>query len=339
MKLIGDKKSLTRRSHSDEEKRNTRNKVQSTWRSKSSEELQEYAEMCRARTTEMWSNMSQEDRSKMYQLMKDAQRKYLDSLSDEELLSLKDKMSKRTKLYWESMNKEDRDLLIQRMSEGHKNQWAKLTMEERANISRKISEAQRKHWNNMTPEEFQRWNKSRAIAYNNYINSIGILPNKNEMDLIKHLDGLNYHYQYHSTIKHKDFDTLFPSNPITGSNLVSPYHSWDFMILCKIGDILIDIDGSIHNNESYERIHPLTGVKYNILEYQKFNDSQRPYQTDGLDAYVIQCYDNDLNDNTPVISLSDNTSMDFKKFKEVLSEILIINDMSNEELHELFNDI
>ena len=50
------------------------------------------------------------------------------------------------------------------------------------------------------------------------------------------------------------------------------------------------------------------------IDYYKFRDSQRPYQTDGLDAYIIKCYDDNLTDNTPVINIETKESMTFQTF-------------------------
>lgn len=64
------------------------------------------------------------------------------------------------------------------------------------------------------------------------------------------------------------------------------------------------------------------------------NDSKRPYQTDGLDAYVVQCYDDKLTNDTPVVNIKTNEKMTMKSFIALMN---ILN-LSNKELKETIKE-
>jgi hypothetical protein len=73
--------------------------------------------------------------------------------------------------------------------------------------------------------------------------------------------------------------------------------------------ILVDGDGGVHN------------ITNNTIMSKKIqeNDLKRPYQCDGMNAYVIQCYNDDLYSNdTIVLSLYDNTIMSIREFMSMI---------------------
>lgn len=262
--------------------------------------------------------------------------------------------SNATKKCMAQRSKEDLNKIRQKISQWNKNRYANMSVEERAKIGKKISiglnnrtieekrisnlkrsktlkrtiasmspEEQIKRWkhlqdfrHNMTKEEYQKWEKNRIIKYNEYINNLSINPNINELDLMNYfrINNINFQYQSFNTIIHPDFNKIFPNNNITGSNFINPYHKWDFRLFTQDGEVLVDIDGSIHFKKSYSMIHPYTKKKYNMLDYFKFKDSQRIYQTDNLPAFIILCPDDNLSEDSLVYDLLTKETFDFKTF-------------------------
>ena len=66
-------------------------------------------------------------------------------------------------------------------------------------------------------------------------------------------------------------------------------------------------------------IHQYTKIEYEILDYYKFKDSQRFYQTDGLSAYIILCYNDNLTFDTDVYDLTLKSIIKFKDFISILN--------------------
>lgn len=283
-----------------------------------------------------WANASDEDLEMISQKKKD----WWSSLAPDIKQSRIDKLSEFNRNLWESYSEDEREYRCKLVKDGIDNMsaedkasfakivgarrkmlWDVMTDDERTSFCNKLSDAQRNHWKNITPEKFEEWNKSRQIGYNSYLNNLGFIPNKNEASFINDLKiySIPFEYQYYNKTKHKDFDKLFPENPITGSALIDYMHAWDFKINTLNKSILIDIDGSIHEYSSTS--YPVTdyrGNKVILSDLIKFNDSQRPYQTDGLDAYVIQCYDNKLTNDTKVLCLNTNEIITYKDFINIL---------------------
>ena len=201
----------------------------------------------------------------------------------------------------------------------------------------KIKRRQRvqEFWDNMSPEYYQLWKNKQASQYHKYIDNLSIKPNQNELNFINYLKlfNISYKFQSYNIQIHPEFNKLFPFNYITGSKFVNPYHKWDFRLYIDNKEILVDIDGSIHFNKSYKVIHQYTKIEYNILDYYKFKDSQRIYQTDGLQAYIISCPDDNLTDESIVYDLITNESMSFKTFLSILNWM----NLSNKEKRKLSN--
>ena len=145
--------------------------------------------------------------------------------------------------------------------------------------------------------------------------------NNNEMNFSKYLEKSNISYEVHyfNKIKYPDFDKLFPVNTSTGSTIISSYHSWDFKVHTLESDVFVDIDGSVHDPKN-----KTTGIT-------EFNDSKRPYQTDGLPAYAVLCYDDNLTDDTPVKNIITNEIMSFKQFMALIAFM----NMDEKELKDL----
>jgi predicted Fe-S protein YdhL (DUF1289 family) len=306
-----------------------------------------------------WDNMSKEEKEKSLTHLNtnevkkkrvESNKKYLNNLTDEEKIEFGRKISNGLN----NRSKEKKILHRKRISIGLKKYFDNLPYEEREKKSNK-----NKKWYNSQSDEYKKnnriklqkasinyWNSNKnrweimsisdfheqcrlsAIKFNKNNNSIPIMSTEIEFDNILKKYHLDYKYQYSNIIKHKDFDNIFPYNIVTDTNRISPYHRWDFIIYTKHGNILVDIDGSEHSIEpglfiAKDRNHDV-GAKI------QFNDSKRLYQTDGLDAYIIECYDDILNNNTKVLDLKNNK---YLTVKDLINTILIMN-MNKEEFKE-----
>ena len=93
-----------------------------------------------------------------------------------------------------------------------------------------------------------------------------------------------------------------------------------FFINTKQKDIFIDIDGSIHDESQTNRIVTFMNKQKGYLsDKQLFDDSQRKYQTDGLDAYIIQCYADILDSNSKIMNIYDeNDIMNLEEFINII---------------------
>ena len=316
MKVVNAKRVSTRVNRTTDQKEDYKKKHQITWGNKSPEEMRAHSNIRRGNTTKFWNSLTDKQREEMSRKMSNAQKIYMESLSPEERYAMRSSRSVLSKEQWARLSGDEYSIIISKMSLGHKKQWANRTHLERRSVAKKISVARKRYWENMTKEEYQERNHKRAEGYNTYMNNLNIIPTETETIFIHQmtLHNICYRWHYYNTLKHPEFDNIFPNNPVTGSKFINPYHEWDFIVHLSNRSILVDVDGSIHFNDSYTTIHPFTGVKYSILDYHKFNDSQRPYQTDGLDAYLIECSDDTLHDNTKVIHIQSGKYQNFKEF-------------------------
>ena len=116
------------------------------------------------------------------------------------------------------------------------------------------------------------------------------------------------------------FKEIFNYNIQTGTQYVSPFHKWDFMLETKIGNIFIDIDGSIHDEDQTDYV-VTNYVKDKVLmsEIENFYDSKRPYQTDNLPAYILQCFNDEISLDDKIINVCDKH--DITTLREFLKRI------------------
>ena len=214
------------------------------------------------------------------------------------------------KEYYNNLSDEEKELWRKRSIDS----WKKLPQEEKDRIISARADGVRRFWKNITPEEFNIWIQSHSIS--NKTN-----PKDTELFFINELERLkflniieDFHYQYTNQIKYENFNELFPTNPYSKGKC-SPYHKWDFKIDLSDKYILIDIDGSIHKLEQSKWI--VDG--FDVGGYIQFNDSQRPYQTDGLDAYIILAYNDMIEDTTPVLSFQTGEIITYKQLIDLIS--------------------
>ena len=203
--------------------------------------------------------------------------------------------SRKKKAYWDRQSPEEREILMMHLVD---------------------------YWDNISEDQLDDWYKN---ILDGMIASGVIKEGPTESIFINDLHRIslgekkvNYQRQYRSQTKAPDFEIMFPNNPITGGKHVNPYHIWDFIIFSDGGNILVDVDGKIHDIKPGKAMYGDTEV--DLSELVKFNDSKRIYQTDSIDAYIVRAYDNTLNDNTDVLSLKTNTII---KYKDLLNIIYV----------------
>ena len=168
-----------------------------------------------------------------------------------------------------------------------------MSEEEKAELSRRAQE----FWANMSEEEYTKYRLAQSEARKDQFSKI-------EVDFVNELNKLEIPHQsrYVVTTKHEEFDKVFPVNPITGGRVFAS-KEWDFIINTLEGNVLVDLDGSIHsssNSMSVER----NNISYKLIDEIRFQESLRPYQTDGLKAYIILCHTGVLKEDTPVYEVS-----------------------------------
>jgi hypothetical protein len=257
-------------------------------------------------------------------------------LEDWNKKSIKDKENTKLlleKYHWNNLDSEEQ----KRINSIRQDRFKNMTDEERKKHSQYSSNGSREYWDNISINDFYEKCRLNAIKFNSTIISIPNLDIEVEFDNTLKKYNINYRYQWYNINKHKDFNILFPYNAILNNNLISPHHRWDFIIYTNQGNILIDLDGSIHNPlDTDSEVKKYNGLVYNLRDAVQFNDKQRPYQTDGLEAYIIQCYDDTINNDNIVLKLNYNT-MEFEKFsnlKKIIHEILLMN-ISKKDINKL----
>lgn len=352
---------------SDEEKLSNANKRRERWNNLSDEEKydkikslnkgsrvwwnslsEEDKEVHSQRYKKLWEDKSEYDRKKFIDKLSSNYIKWWNNLSEDE----KQKFADDKKQWWENLPEEEKCKRSNRMAA----YWANLSGDEKTNkldfvrnlhnnlsdeakeIKRKrISDKVQKYWDNITPEQFQEWKYKRAIGYNEYLSNLDIEPNKNELEFMNKLKlhNIEHQYQWYNTTMHPDFNNLFPYNLVTNSTLINPYHSWDFIIHRGDTDILVDIDGGIHDPSKIDyEVTDCNNKKFKLIDLIQFNDSQRPYQTDNLPAYIVQCYDDNITDDTKVLSLHRNEVINVKQLLALLTPL-----PSKKELKEYIKDL
>ena len=328
------------------------------YNNKSDEDKKIFVEKQRQRSSEYWKNLSKEDKEKDSKRRKALwDERYKTSKAVEILETMKSGRAN----WWNSLSEEDKKQEIGRLSNIHQNwfenatteeieewklkisanskyNWSLLTKEERMKRMEGIHNGCINFWKNMTVKQYQDWKLKFIKGYKDYIDNVNpyganVVPNKNENAFINEMskNKIKCIFQYPNTKIHPDFDKIFPYNLVTKADFNSPYHMWDFLIHTTNSDVFVDVDGSMHFKDTYSRTHPYTKITYKELDYKKFLDSQRPYQTDGLPAYAVLCYDDNLTDDTPVKNIITNEIMTFKQFISILSFM----DMTKDEQKEI----
>jgi len=250
----------------------------------SEEEFRKYRNSISCGLVKRWEKIPIEERYEAMKLLFEGRNNYYDNLSDEEYKELCEFLAKISDDYRKNETAEQREQRI-------------------ANLSNSLIT----YHLLLTYEEFIILEQNKAIKANDeYTDEKKEKLHGNELTFMKLLDsyGFDYRVRWHSTFMDKDFQKIFPYNPYLETDKISPFHEWDFLIKVKPFDIFVDIDGSIHSpNRTNGIITNRYGKKHDMFEYIRFNDSQRKYQTDNLPAYIVQCYNDKITDDTPIINV------------------------------------
>ena len=327
-KKIGQSMKSTWASYNKEERQHRIANAKSGIHNMSSEAKARRSERSSKATRQVMSNLSDDERKSRSVKISNANRRRYAEMSEEKRCEIGNHIS----VGLNARSAEDKAKSNKQRSESLSRTIANMSSEELAERNQRVQE----WWDNLTPEEFQKWKANQASGYSKYIENLSIVPNSNEQALMNYFNAnkLTYDFQSLNTSIHPDFTTLFPFNPVTGSIFINPYHKWDFRVKTLSGDVFVDIDGSIHFNESYISKHPSTGAEYNLLDYYKFKDSQRLYQTDGLPSYVVLCPDDQVTPNTVVRNLYTDEKMTLQSFLVILQWM----NMSKKEQKRMLKD-
>lgn len=257
-----------------------------------------------------WKNMDMNKRQEILDILHTSSQDWYNSLSDDEKKEFHKHIQDGNRKWWDSLSDTEKEKYGTIRKSASKDYWNLVKQDPTVmnEISKRQSESITKYWREMTEDEYMLWDTKRQQGLTAYVNQLeSDSMNSNEIKFVEYLikNRIQYKFHYYNKIEHSDFDKLFPINPVTGSLFVSPYHQWDFIIHTLESDVLVDIDGSIHNKEKINyTVKYYNGKDINLSDMIEFNDSKRLYQTDGLPAYIIQCYDDNLTDETPVINIS-----------------------------------
>ena len=308
------------------------------WNLKSEEEKEIIANRFFEGSKNYRESLTQEDIKNQVNKMNNARKKLFDN--DEDFRNKQIKLLRENnEKYWANISREEREIINNKIREGLIETWKNKSNEELKqhrqrsidywnNLSSEEKEFHRQRainwWNDLNKIEKNEWKEKQSNGLKKYYENLNENPNKLESLFIEDLNKYNikYQWQYCNTIKHPKFDELFPyfKFPIW---ITSWEHWWDFIIYTKRGNILVDVDGSIHIanfSKNYQC------VRISNLEYQRFNDNKRPYQTDGLDAYVILAYNDKIEYDTKVIYIKEDKSYEYMTYKDLLN-ILIYSNM------------
>ena len=281
-----------------------------------------------------WNGMSESDQQSMIQKLSDGKVKYWDDVSHRKY------HSERARKKWYEQSPQDRERILAALEKGRIEFNQNITPEQRAAILKKQSESMKQYWAHLSPDERDERLASLHSGLKEEFDHLNIMPNRNEQVLIKILDDNNIQYEFvwYNRVKHPEFDRMFPVNPAKPSSTISPFHAWDFRI--RIGDtfILLDVDGSIHDPlKTANSVTDGSGNKFILSDYIQFKDSQRPYQTDGLDAYILRAYDNNITAKSQLVQISSNNTCTLDSFISKLRWLSLPAEDRNWAIRELCN--
>lgn len=243
--------------------------------------------------------------------------------------------SERARKKWFAQPVEEQDRILAALKEGKEKFEAALTPERKQAILEKQRISMLEHYQNMSEEDHM----DRAVNMQKWM-SAGRKPNDLENEFINLLKvkGIrcNIEFNYVNDIEHPEFKKKFPSNPFFPDRPVTPFHAWDFRLNLLEESIYIDIDGKMHDASTTKSLNPdMKDIPHTIGDQVDFYDAQRPYQTDGLKAYIVQAHNGKLLDDTPVLALHNGETMTLK----ALIAYLWFASMSRDEQKEMLKDL
>lgn len=266
-----------------------------------------------------WANLSEEEYNKKCQIAKSS----WDAMSDESRQLQKQHVSESQRIAWSKLSDEEYMRRCHLLAVAGKKQWENKTPEEMDKIREDISQRFKKWWDTRTPEELIELSRKRAEGIYKRHQFDELNPNKNESVVLNYFNM--YHIPWERLISnetiHPQFFDLFPGNPVTGAARVEPFHVWDIMVPTPDGGrIYIDVDGSVHNPKMTQGLiySKYTGKSFVMADAIAFNDSKRPYQTDGYPAYYIKCWDDKVTLDSTVVNIVTNESFQLKQLLVLL---------------------
>jgi hypothetical protein len=277
-------------------------------------------------------NMSDESKNRRSRNLSIGLTRYQKNLSEEQ----KSQRSKNIRNALANMSNEDKINKANKTSVNMKRYMAELTKEKKEERYSKSSQSHKKYWSSLTPEEIYERMKPLLDAQTD------IGPTEYDFhSLLKlngFIEGINYSRRFDSyPYIHPEYYNHFTDiNPITKYQTY-PYKNWDFIIYTKEKNILVDIDGSIHDpNKTTGSVINKNGVKFNIYENIKYYEMKRVYQIpNNMDAYAVLAYDDTINDNTPVINIKSNEIILFESFMDIIQWM----NLSKKDKRLIINDV
>jgi hypothetical protein len=286
---------------------------------------------------EIYANRSDEDKIIVFQNKSKGQKLRYENETQDDIL----KRVQKRKSTMENKSDEEKNIILNHMIESQKMRASKETdlqkkqkvdrwkesMNNRSNSQIILTSKKRKlSWNNKSLNDYFNIIFNRSITKRNNPN---IKRTNTEEIFIKDLralglfPGITYDSYYVNHIQSPEFYELFPKNNPYTKSINCWFHEWDFIIYGKYDNILVDIDGSIHNMNRRKNEKTLTAKKgqYKLSELYKFYDSQRPYQTDGMNTYIIEAY-NKLDYETKVLNLQTHKYITYLQFIKYISVII-----------------
>jgi len=253
-----------------------------------------------------------------------------------------DKLNNGYRNYIDNETEEEKIIRCNSKSISSKNMWNSMTNEKRVEHSKATKEGQ----HNMTKEAIREWNKNKSISIKNYYDKLSYeshierdrkialnynynhpyipienINNKCELKFIKLLldNNINYFYQWYNIHEHDQFRKLFNYNSTNDKIYTSPFHKWDFCIRLNNKFIFIDIDGSIHDESQNDYIVTnIYGKQISMTDIESFYDNKRKYQTDGNNAYIVKCYNNELDYTNEVMNVNTDEILNVKELLNLL---------------------
>lgn len=310
------------------------------WKSLTIEELKDISDKQSKAQQLFWSKFSKDEKKKRAAIFINAGKNYWNNISDEELAAVsmrqinwwkalseeeKEAYREKKRQWWKNLSEDKKQEYAKKQSDwynnlpyakkriiieslkNHRAKWlSSLSKDEREKYFKKNGKSLSRYWQNIDDDKKLDWyfktNKAQSES-----NNVPIPKSELELINVFNINKFKYSCQYMNTSYPENFKELFGDR--------SPFHKWDFILYLKNKNILIDIDGSEHAVLPGSFVTS-EGIDVGLLI--QINDSKRPYQTDGLDAYVGKCYDDKLTDLTPVVNIKTQEKMNMKQLMALI---------------------
>ena len=292
---------------SDEEKKARNKHLSRIMKEKWDNLPQEEKDLYSKRSRERWESLSDEEKQRKIEILSSASREFRANLSDEEKERISKILSEKMIKHYQNITDEERDRINGILSEKAKKRWAALPKELREIWIENAQKGLQKYWDNLP---FEKWlehclKTAEGMAKRDAAKS---MPTEIHMSNDLNIINMNYQYQWNNKTISDEFYLYYNKRD-------NPYHVWDFKIHTLDGDILVDIDGSVH---SIPMGKCRTYNHLDIGELIQYRNSKRKYQTDGLPAYAIEAYNDKIEPDTSVLNLETGERMSYTNFISLL---------------------